>query len=168
MTTSISIRRATPADISTLIDLRERMLIELGAADPERLSELEHRSHRWYPAAFADGRAVGWIAERDGRVVGGLSVTLTESTPQHRSPSGRVASIFGLFVHPEFRGEGTATRLVLAAVRFARDWGADLVTLHAADKARPLYERIGFVPTKEMRLQFSELQDDAALKDGGC
>jgi hypothetical protein len=35
----------------------------------------------------------------------------------------------------------------LAARRIRR------VVLHASDQGRPLYERLGFVPTNEMRLQ---------------
>lgn len=109
---------------------------------------------------------MGWVAERGGVAVGGVTMTLNEGLPQYRSPNGRVASILGLYVVPEERGAGLATRLVNEGIAAARAWDADLVTLHAADKARPIYERLGFVRTKEMRLQFSEI--DAGLSRGGC
>jgi GNAT superfamily N-acetyltransferase len=67
-----------------------------------------------------------------------------------------VAVVYGLYVDPAERGRGTAARLVAAAVSHARDVGCDLVTLHAADKARPIYERLGFAPTSEMRLELAE------------
>lgn len=132
------------------------MLVELGSDDRVRLADLAERSAAWLHAAFAEGRVAGWIAERDGQRVGGLTLTLNHVLPQYRSPNGRTAGILGLFVEPAERGVGLATTLVREAVAFARAWGADIVLLHAADKARPLYEREGFVATKEMRLQFSE------------
>lgn len=150
------ITRADTPDVPVLIDLRERMLRELGSDDPVRLAQLATGSLPWLEEAFADGRATGWLARRDGEVIGGLVMLLSHTLPQYRSPNGRVASLLGLYVVPEERGAGTATQLVSAAVEHAREWGADVVLLHAANKARPLYERLGFAATKEMRLQFSE------------
>lgn len=131
------------------------MLIELGADDPARLAELARVSIEWAESALADGRLAGWIAERDGRVIGGVSMTITTGLPQYRSLTGMVASVYGLYVTPAERGREVATRLVSLAVEHAREHGCDLVTLHAADKARPIYERLGFVPTSEMRLELA-------------
>lgn len=83
-------------------------------------------------------------------------MTILSTQPQLRSFEGRVASIYGLYVEPAERGTGVATSLVRAAVAFAKRSGIDLVTLHAADKARPLYERIGFERSSEMRLFLSD------------
>jgi GNAT superfamily N-acetyltransferase len=166
MDEQILLRLARPDEIPVLVDLRERMLIELGSDDAARLADLRERSMPWFREAFAQGRALGWIAERHGLVVGGVTMTLNHLLPQYRSPSGNVASLLGLYVLPDVRGDGIATALVRTALDHARSWGADLVTLHAADKARPIYERLGFVQTKEMRLQFSELE--AGQSPGGC
>lgn len=156
MSEDVLIRPATEVDAETLVELRERMLVELGHADPAMLERLRRTSLEWFARTFPVGESVGWVAERAGRPVGGLSMSLSQAQPQLRSPSGKVAAIYGLFVVPEERGAGIATQLVREAVMCARQWGAEIVTLHAADKARPLYERIGFSATKEMRLQFSE------------
>ena len=156
MTDDILIRPAGPTDAGILVELRGRMLIELGADDPERLAELARVSIEWSEPALADGRLAGWIAERDGTVIGGVSMTLATTQPQYRSLSGKVASVYGLYVLPVERGQGIAGRLVSAAVEHAREQGWDLVTLHAADLARPIYERLGFAATSEMRLMLTE------------
>lgn len=156
MTDDILIRTAGPTDAGILVELRGRMLIELGADDPELLAELARLSIEWSEPALADGRLAGWIAERDGTVIGGVSMTLTTTQPQYRSLSGKIASVYGLYVLPAERGAGVATRLVSAAVEHARELGWDLVTLHAADLARPIYERLGFTSTSEMRLVLTE------------
>lgn len=155
MTDDIQIRPAGAADAGLLVELRGRMLLELGADDPERLAELARVSIEWSEPALAEGRMAGWVAERAGSAIGGVSMTLATTLPQYRSLSGRVASIYGLYVLPAERGHGVATRLVSAAVEYARDGGSDIVTLHAADRARPIYERLGFTGTSEMRIQLT-------------
>lgn len=152
----IVFRTADSGDLAVLIDLRERMLRELGSDDAGRLAQLAAGSLVWLADAFSTGGATGWVAERDGQVVGGVLLVLSRTLPQYRSPGGRTASLLGLYVMPAERGAGIATRLVRDAVKYAREWGAEVVLLHAANKARPLYERLGFTATKEMRLQFSE------------
>lgn len=156
MSTPTDIRRAQQADIPTLLEMRELMLIELGSDDPVRLADLRQLSTEWMLPAMAEGRAFGWIAEREGCVQGGVSVTLFSTQPQYRSPGGRIASIYGLYVMPNARGEGIATRLVSEAIAAMKAEGIDLVTLHAAEKARPIYERIGFATSPEMRLFTAE------------
>jgi GNAT superfamily N-acetyltransferase len=156
MTSSITIREATVGDAEILVELRSRMLRELGPCDAVRIEDLETRSIAWLETALVEGAAAGWIAERRGRTVGGVSMTILSTQPQYRSPNGRVASVYGLFVDPEARGAGVATKLVEAAIEHAKNSGIDLVTLHAADRARPIYERLGFVASSEMRLFLGE------------
>lgn len=164
MDTTTTVRPASAADIDALVELRERMLVELGSDDGARLASLATSSAEWLARAFSEDRAAGWLAHRDGVVVGGITVILTETLPQYRSLRGRVATILGLFVAPEERGAGLASDLVSGALAHARRWEADVVVLHSAAKALPIYERLGFIPTKEMRFQLSEC---AAVNDDG-
>lgn len=151
MSTDITIRAATAADAGTLVDLRERMLCELGRDDAERLGRLREGTLEWFAEGFSAGEVFGWIAERDGCPVGGVTMAIIRTQPQYRCMDGRVASIFGLFVEPVERGAGIATRLVETAVAQAGSLGLELVSLHAAEKARPIYERLGFEASSEMR-----------------
>lgn len=156
MPAEITIRAATAQDASVLVELRERMLRELDRVDDDRLDRLREDTLSWFAEAFPGRRAFGWIAERDGLAVGGLTMSIVITQPQYRVISGRTASVWGLYVEPAERGAGVATRLVRAAVDHAEQLGAELVTLHAAEKARPLYERIGFTASSEMRLFVAE------------
>lgn len=128
------------------------MLIELDAHEPERLRSLNEATIAWFNRAMREDAGFGWIAEADGGNVGGLSMSLLLTQPQYRAPRGLLVSLWGLFVEPEWRGRGIATRLVREAVSFAEARDFELVTLHAATMARPIYERLGFEPTSEMRL----------------
>lgn len=64
----------------------------------------------------------------------------------------RVGYIFGVRVEPAYRGGGIATRLTRACIDFLREIECAQIRLHASDAGRPIYERLGFVPTNEMRL----------------
>lgn len=149
----IDIRPATSDDALTLIAVREDMFRAMGIDDEDRIAALRRQAVPWMTEALSDGRAVGFIALEGSAVIGGVSMTLVELQPQFNVVSGRFGTVYGLYVAPEYRGRGTATRLVEHCIAHARDvWRCEMVTLHAAERARPIYERMGFVPTSEMRL----------------
>ena len=63
----------------------------------------------------------------------------------------------GLAVHPAMRGQGIGTRLLQAVFTFARERGFRTVSLEVVDtnpRARQLYERLGFVAVKTVRIPF--------------
>ena len=80
-----------------------------------------------------------WIAERDGRIVGTVSLV---------RKSARVAKLRLLIVEPEARGSGLGARLVEECERFARACGYRRIVLwtHAnLVAARNIYRRQGYV-----------------------
>jgi ribosomal protein S18 acetylase RimI-like enzyme len=89
------------------------------------------------------GHAFAGVAEQGGRLVGMALVR-----PGERAANRHHGVLFGVFVAPEARGQGVATRLVGAAVTWCRGRGLRSVELWVrADNpaARALYERAGFV-----------------------
>jgi GNAT superfamily N-acetyltransferase len=109
---------------------------------------------------IAAGTYVGWLAEplsRPGLVVGGAGVQLRAMLPRpNREGSGLLAGpeayVLNVFVERAWRRRGVATLLMEYVLGYARERRLRLVTLHATPEGRPLYERLGFGPTNEMRL----------------
>ncbi|AIE73566.1 putative acetyltransferase [Synechocystis sp. PCC 6714] len=64
--------------------------------------------------------------------------------------------IWGIYVEPDYRHRGIATRLTQLTVEHLRGIGCTRVVLNAAPKARPLYQRLGFIDSNLMQLDLNE------------
>lgn len=110
-------------------------------------------------SAMADGRYVGWVAELDDRsrgIVAGAGLQLRELLPRPnaarerlvRGPQGLVVNVY---TERAWRRRGVADALMRELLRWCRGNGIESVVLHASGEGRPLYEKLGFTPTNEMR-----------------
>lgn len=73
---------------------------------------------------------------------------------QLREPDPRVRTLRSMWVVPPRRGDGTAATLVDYVVAWAREDGAEVLSLwvtERARRARRFYERYGFVATEDVR-----------------
>ncbi len=96
-----------------------------------------------YAAGHDDSREAAWLAEQDGHRVGCVfCIAADDQTAQLRI----------LLVDPRARGQGLGSRLVDAAVEFARQAGYQrmkLWTNHPLAAARKIYLSRGFTLTSE-------------------
>ena len=86
-------------------------------------------------------------AELNGRIVGKINVNAVSFTR---------FQVGGVYVHPDFRGQGIASRM---AVQFidslvARDRGVSLFVKKSNLAARKLYERLGFAVKGDYRISY--------------
>lgn len=155
------IRPATPQDAPVLAKHRVEMFRDMGRiADDETAAELRAASETMIGEWIGAGTYVGWLAEplaRPGLVVGGAGVQLRPMLPRPaRAGPGTFAGpegyVLNVFVERAWRRRGVAAQLMEVVVSYARERRIRVVTLHASDAGRHLYERMGFVPTNEMRL----------------
>lgn len=93
-------------------------------------------------------RSTRLVAERAGATVGVVSVG------EGKGDDGKVAEIFGLWVRPDARGTGVATRLVEAGAARARQDGRTHVAYWVGTdngRAVAFASGIGFRPTSDRR-----------------
>ncbi len=152
MSDTPSIRWADEHDLALLVSFRLAMFRDMGWTDEARLGQLAPLYETYVREASERGDFVAWIAESGGRPVGSVAVLWERVPPTVRNLSGRQAYVLALYVVPEARRRGVATVLLDAAVRYAKENGADVVSLHFSPAGKGLYERFGFVPSPEMRL----------------
>ena len=113
---------------------------------------------------FELNQYIGWLAtsiDQPETIVAGAGVQLRE-VPPHPQPdakgkvnivSGRQATIQNVYTEPAWRRRGLAMLLMKEVISWAQKTGIDSLVLHASDDGRPLYEKLGFIATTEMRFR---------------
>jgi len=144
---SITIRRIRPEDAESLRALRLEALRNFPLAFTADLAENEARtpaSWREQAARCAgDAPEVIMLADAGDCLAGMAGVSVPKS-----GKLGHAGTVWGVYVRPEFRGRGTAQRLLEACIDWART--RSLVALRLSvvvgnDPAKRCYERCGFV-----------------------
>jgi GNAT superfamily N-acetyltransferase len=154
--TGISIRRALVSDIPMLVRHRRLMWWDMGRRDETQHALSDQASNEYFSTAVADGSYQGFLAVTStGTVVGGGGIVISAwpSLLGQRQP--KRAMILNVYVERDYRRRGIARDLMLAMIDWCRSNGFVNVGLHASDEGRPLYEKLGFKPTNEMRLDFA-------------
>jgi GNAT superfamily N-acetyltransferase len=147
------IRRATAADAAVVVRHRVAMFQEMGELAPEQVSAVESASHARLVDELASGEYLGWLVESEHDVVAGAGVLLHCYYPTSANPRGRpTAYILNVYTEPEHRRQGLALRLVAEILDWCRANDMSRASLHTSAAGRPVYERMGFHCTNEMRL----------------
>ena len=159
----IRIRPATPADAPVIARHRGGMFRDMGQVTPEAYDALVSLAEARLREMLASGEYVAWLAlAPDGdRVIGGAGAQRRLAFPHpHRFEDGTVgigegrhAIVLNVYTEPEWRRRGVAEALMREVIRWAREERLDRLVLHASEQGRPLYQRLGFAATNEMRFQ---------------
>jgi GNAT superfamily N-acetyltransferase len=152
MQTAVTLRTAQPEELARIADFWLAMFEEVGKHYESAFQPgWRERFIAFFAERMARGDAAYYVAVDGEQLVGSAGAFLTEAYPAeiHGLRSGY---IFGVYVVPAYRGQGLATQLTQATIDFLRAKNAYSIRLHASPFGRPIYERLGFVPTNEMEL----------------
>ncbi len=152
------LRRATVADAREIATHRALMFHEMGQLPEAAMPALVAHSEALLEPMLATGEYVGWLAvaaDAPQAVAGGAGAQRRQALPHPDGAGGvaegRHAIILNVWTEPRWRRQGVALHLMEAVLAWAREERLDRLVLHASDAGRPLYERLGFVRTNEMR-----------------
>ena len=140
----MNVRRATALDVADLI--RVRLAVKENVLDRERLTALgitEDSLERMLASTHA-----GWCAEARGKIVGFSMIDKQD------------ASVFALFVLPEYEGRGTGSALLTAAVSYLAATGHVRATLSTEHGTRAL----GFYQANGWRKIGTNARGEAVLE----
>jgi GNAT superfamily N-acetyltransferase len=130
------------------------MWADIGGFDPFAIRREAVAYRRWVSQRLGTRRFLGWIVESgQGQVAGSGCVWVVESLPRPGDPQRWRPYVLSMYTDPEFRGRGVASSIVRAAVAWSRARGFSRITLHGSEMGRPVYARLGFERTWEMRRQ---------------
>lgn len=148
------IRCATVADAAVIAHQRARMFYDLGRISDDAAAAIEAETQRQMGELLESGDYLAWLAECDGKIVGGGGVMMRRLLPRPGAWQGaEEAYILNVYTEPDYRRRGVARKLMETIIAWAQARGCERVTLHPSEDGRALYESLGFVPTDELRLR---------------
>jgi GNAT superfamily N-acetyltransferase len=156
MSLNLLIRPATPADLPEILRHRRGMYESMGYTNAGALSAMLSTCEPYLASTLANGSFRCWLAEEGPRIAGGGAILINPWPSHPYDLECRRATILNVYVYPRFRRQGIARRLMQTMVDWCREQQFAVVYLHASDEGRPLYEKMGFEPTTEMRLKLRE------------
>lgn len=153
MTADYTFRRATIADTEIIADHRYLMFAEMGM-DEDQLAKARVHYVPWLAERLSNGIYTGILTEHNQAVIAGAGmwVGMGAPLPNLASSDHRRASIVNVYTYPDHRRKGLARELMKQLLDIAREEGYPVITLHASDAGRPLYESMGFQNTNELRI----------------
>jgi GNAT superfamily N-acetyltransferase len=148
------VRPAALDDIPVLAYQRCAVFVATGAIDAAETPALDAAERRYLERAMPAGTFVAWLVEHRGAVVAGGGLQLRTLQPRPGFVRGEPeALVVSMWTEPGHRRRGLGRRVLDAMLDWCRAHGIRRLTLHASAEGRPLYERVGFRPTNEMRLE---------------
>ena len=145
----IQYKIANSEDIAELMQIRLEMLREVNFLSKDYpFSEDFYSYSRDY---FLNGQHTTVLAidEEDGNTVGCASMCYIELMPTFSHPTGRRAHLMNVYTAPDYRGQGTAQRMIEWLMEEARHRGVTEISLDATASGRPLYRKLGFRDSEE-------------------
>lgn len=150
MTNLITYHKATPDDVSILVENRILFATELaGSIEEFVVQSLRKQMLQYFAKATVDNSCISVIAKCDGAVAGIGSVHIREMPGNVKNPSGKWGYIMNMYTVPEHRRKGICKGIVNALVEEASKFGVTGFELHATPEGEMVYKQEGFVQHKE-------------------
>lgn len=152
------LRRATLDDMELLIKLRlDYFAAENDILSAETLDTLQKSLRSYFKAHLPAETFIAIIGEIDGRAVSTAYLAIREVPANPSFMNGRAATIYNVLTYPEYRGRGLATRVLQKIIDEAERLKVPCISLSATAEGLPIYERLGFRPSRYTAMNLSLL-----------
>ena len=134
---------------------------DLGAREQSELDRADKVYARWARTRMKGGNLMGWVAENQGKVLGGGCVWLQPVQPRPGSKLMVQPYLLSMYTELRSRGLGVASGIVEKALEWCRSNSFHQLRLHASEMGRKVYLKHGFERTWEMRRRIKKLREDS-------
>lgn len=154
MTTAVLTRPATPDDDVTIATHFAAMWAANNVSPQQMRCDWMPRTLAFIAEARKSRGFGAVVAEAEGQPVGSAAAQFFGGLyPDVLTTDYRLFGyIWGVYVDPGWRRQKVGEGLTRACVDHLRALGCSRVVLHATPLGRPVYERLGFAASNEMRL----------------
>lgn len=126
------------------------MFVDAGRADNSALRRVTETFEPWVARMMRDGKYMGWLTLDEGKVVAGAGLMIMDWPPHPLDPEPHRGYLLNVYVEPEHRRKRLASNLIERALAEARLRKIRVISLHATEESRRMYESSGFRRTNEM------------------
>lgn len=139
-----------------------QIALEIGVSESAVAPNFRELTLTWIEQARKYDRYQGFVAEFDQQEIGFIGCQLYQKGyPQIIATSVlQYGYIWGLYVEPDYRRQGIATRLMQMSINYLSSIGCTQILLHASQAGQPVYEELGFHPSNEMSLKLNVAQGE--------
>ncbi len=157
-----TIRPATLDDLASLVRHRYEMFREMGSIEETWREKFSDEVRDYYRQALPSGEYAGFLispVELPDLIAAGAGFQkrFLIPSPANGTESGVIQGlqvhILNVYTEKDWRRKGLAELLLQHILGWCRENGAVSITLHASIMGRPLYEKLGFLATNEMRFK---------------
>ena len=141
----ISYRLANSGDSESLANLRREFLTE-GGGDAKVVGRLAGAIRTYFSEMLSAGDFVAAVAVVGDEIIGTSGMVYDRHPPLVKNPTGLCPYIMNMYVRPEYRRRGVATKLLKMLIAEAGKSGAQAITLHHWAGKRNFYAQAGFHP----------------------
>jgi GNAT superfamily N-acetyltransferase len=144
-------------DLPTLVRHRRAMWADIGIFPDADHDAADRQYRRWVRAEWARRRFFAWIAmASDASVAASGALWLQPVQPRPNTRKTLQPYLLSFYTEPAHRRQGLADALVRACTAWSQARGYPRVSLHASPAGAPVYARLGFKPTPEMRIDLAK------------
>ncbi|MEP6781172.1 MAG: GNAT family N-acetyltransferase [Gemmatimonadaceae bacterium] len=158
----IVVRLATAADAAIIAEHRTQMFYDMGSLAEELVEPMRQATVAYLQRTMPAGEYVGWLAyelQKPSYIIAGAGVLIRQIPPfatldasgNRRIAKGKQGLVVNVYANPSVRRHGVATLVMNEILDWSSRERIDRLVLHASEQGRPLYEKLGFVMTNEMR-----------------
>ena len=147
----LTTRSATVRDSALITTHREAMFREMGRGDDASLAAMSRNFTPWVEQRLASGIYLGWITEDEGSPIASSGLFLMDWPPHFIDEGSTRGYLLNVYVDPAYRGRGHAKALTRIAMDECRRRNIRMLSLHASEAGRPVYESLGFIAGNEMQ-----------------
>jgi len=154
MPSSVNFTIATADDLPRIVEMKLTMFREAGhAALLAPTSSADILAD--YQNLYSQGLACHFLAKAQEGVVATVGAFLKTDLPFRYFMPPHYGFIGDVYTEPAHRGRGFASTLNKEAIYWLRQHGVTMIRLLASEAGRPLYEKLGFMPSDEMVLTYA-------------
>lgn len=143
----INIIKATDIELDMVIRSRIEMLKDVNGLSKDTEFDRDFMDNT--KEYFKNSNQTTVLSIDNNEVIGCATVCYIRVMPTFDHPSGKRAHVMNVYTRSNYRRQGVALRMMKVLIEEAENRGVTEISLDATGSGRPLYEKCGFVRSKE-------------------